>query len=162
MKSLILISSVIVLYFQTPRLVYVCKKNAASSIFYDEKNKATNVYIDNKVVKGKLKQGIELYIAYFFVENKDKLAEDFISKYKQSPRAFGCQHKMIISKVIYYLEHKNHGNLPLIYGREAYVLLDVEELKPAITSVKKSLENDKMYLIDIENGEKAEDIEMRR
>lgn len=159
MKSLIIISSVIALFFQVPKQVYICKKDNISSILYDEK-KGVNIYIDNKLVKDKkLQQGIKLYIASFFVSNKEKLVEDFTILYKQSPAAFGRQHKEAISNVIYYLEHIDHGNLPLVYGREAYVLLDITELEPVITSVKTKLNSSGMYLIDIEYGDEAKDID---
>lgn len=154
MKSVILISSIIILSFQEPKKVYVKTENGLTSIEYSSKDKEVNLFIDKTLVSDKtLQKAIKMYIASCFVRNKEVLKRDFIAIYKKELPIFAQKYKKEISNVIYYLEHADHGNLPLIYGREAYELLEIKELQPAIKVFKERLYQKNMYIIDIDAGE---------
>lgn len=84
----------------------------------------------------------------FFVNNKPALIESFSACYGTSLSEFAHRHKKGISNVIYYLEHMDHGNLVMVYGRDAYKLLEINDLEPEIGLVRDSLYKDGMYLID--------------
>ena len=155
MKSIILISSIVAVFCQAPKKVYVEKERGHTFIEYNSKDKDVNLFIDRSVISDKaLQRGIKMYIASFFVKDNEVLKRDFVALYKKSLSLFAKQYKAEISNVIYYLEHADHGNLPLIYGRDAYELLEIKDLQPVISVFKEKLYKQDMYLIDIDTNEK--------
>lgn len=113
------IISVFFLFFQSPRKVYICSNGDISTLIFDEKVKNVNLNIDHSLINDeKLREGVKLYLASFFVFNKAQLESYFKNEFKMTSNKFGRIHKKIISKVIYYLEHEDHGNLPRIYNLE--------------------------------------------
>jgi len=49
---------------------------------------------------------------------------------------FAKNHQREICKIIYYLQHIDHGNLLVIYGLEAYKLFEIADLKPEISKTE--------------------------
>lgn len=154
MKTIILISSIVAMFCQAPKKVYVEMERGQTTLEYNSKDKDVNLFIDRSVILDKaIQRGIKMYIASFFVKDNEILKRDFVALYKKSLPLFARQYKAEISNVIYYLEHADHGNLPLIYGRDAYGLLEVKDLQPAISVFKEQLYQQGMYLIDIDSKE---------
>jgi hypothetical protein len=132
------------------KLVYIEATKENDGIVYTSGTRHVNLFIDAKLVPdARLRDGIKLYLAYYLIRNKSKVTADFKRAYKTSIAKFGCQHKRQISTVIYYLEHEDHGNLPVIYKHDAYDLLAIKELKPEITIVRKKLFKSGMLQIDV-------------
>lgn len=120
-----------------------------------------NLYIDPTIIQdNKLRNGIKLYIASFFVHNKEALKRKVLKDHRVTIDAFALKNRKKISEVIYYLEHVDHGNLPLRLGRDAYNLLEIKELKPYIDYKRKLLYKNGMLLIDISADEPSKEIEM--
>lgn len=159
MKYVILISSILFL-FQGKKIVYIQGKENSTFVF-NERRGTVNLYIDPSLIKDKkINEGVKLYLASFFVSNKSALKRRFIEDQHLSFETFVKQNKKDISNVIYYLEHIDHGNLPLHLGRDAYSLLEIKELKPYIEYKKALLNKEGMLLIDVLTEESSTEIEM--
>lgn len=149
MKILFLVITFIFSLHQEFKKVYILMDKDDTSIIYNEDLKKVNLYIDQTLIPDeKLQMGIKLYIASFYVNNRNNLSADFIKMFKCSLSDFGRMHRKPISEVIYYLEHENHGNLPVVYQNDAYLLLEINELKPNITAIREKLEKSGMLLIE--------------
>jgi hypothetical protein len=64
---------------------------------------------------------------------------------------FAKNHKWDILKIIYYLEHIDHGNLSEIYGLEAYKLFEISNLKPEISKIEQCLNKGEILKIIYES-----------
>ncbi|MBB2950911.1 MULTISPECIES: hypothetical protein [unclassified Sphingobacterium] len=149
MKILLFIVTLFISLHQEFKKVYILMDKDDTSIIYNEDLKKVNLYIDHTLIPDeKLQMGIKLYIASFYVNNRNNLSADFIKIFQCSISDFGRMNRKPISKVIYYLEHENHGNLPFVYQNDAYLLLEINELKPNITSIREKLEKSGMLLIE--------------
>lgn len=161
MKYVILISSIVFLFFSQGRKMVYIQGNEYANLVFDEKKGLVNLYIDSTIIQDtKLSNGIKLYVASFFVHNKEALKRKFLRDHRVTIDAFALKNKKNICEVIYYLEHVDHGNLPLHLGRDAYKLLEIKELKPCIDSKRKVLYKKGMLLIDISADEPSKEIEM--
>ncbi|MFD2904382.1 hypothetical protein [Sphingobacterium anhuiense] len=160
MKSLILISSFLVLLWQNQKEVYLLKDaDGQIGIEYNKIDKDVNIIISDRLIRDNLdKKAIKMYLASFFIPDKGDIQRDFKKLFNISMSDFAKNQRQEICRVIYYLEHEDHGNLPLIYNHEAYKLLDIKELKPDIEEVKMKLENSGMLLIDIDADVKTKDL----
>ncbi len=133
------------------RKVSVITTEGVSAIVFDNSSGSVNIHIDTSVVRdAHVRECIKLYVAFFFVNNKELLLARFSAVYGLTLQVFAKRHGREICEVIYYLEHEEHGNLPIIYGRDAYRLLDIVDLTPYIQPVRKKLYGRHMLLIDRE------------
>lgn len=66
---------------------------------------------------------------------------------------FAKNHQREICKIIYYLQHIDHGNLLVIDGLEAYKLFEIADLKPEISKTEQGLNNVKILKIIYEINE---------
>ncbi|WP_367331285.1 hypothetical protein [Sphingobacterium multivorum] len=154
MKSLILISSFLILLWQNQKKeVYVIKDAEGNvGIEYNEIDKDVNIIISDELVRNNAeKRAIKMYLGSFFVTDNDNLKRDFRKLFNISMSDFAKNHKRKICKVIYYLEHIDHGNLPEIYGLEAYKLFEISDLKPEISKIEECLNKGKILKIIYES-----------
>lgn len=154
MKSLILISSFLILLWQIQKKeVYVLKDAEGNvGIEYNKIDKDVNIVISDRLIKNNSdKKAIKMYLASFFIKDNGDLEQDFRRLFKISMSEFAKNHQRDICKVIYYLEHIDHGNLPEIYGLEAYKLFEISDLKPEIFKIEQCLNKGKILKIIYES-----------
>ncbi|RKO72106.1 hypothetical protein D7322_08400 [Sphingobacterium puteale] len=156
MKSLILISSFLILLWQNQKKeVYILKDAEGNvGIEYNKTNKDVNIIISDELVRNNSdRRAIKMYLASFFFIDNDDLKRDFRKLFNISMSGFAKNNKKQICKVIYYLEHIDHGNLPDIYGLEAYKLFEISDLKPEISTIEQCLNKGKILKIIHESEE---------
>jgi len=155
MKSLILISSFLILLWQNQKEVYLLKDaDGHIGIEYNKIDKDVNIIISDKLIKDNSdRKAIKMYIASFFIKDNGDIEQDFRRLFKISMSEFAKNHQRDICKVIYYLEHIDHGNLPEIYGLEAYKLFEISDLKPEISKIEQCLNKGKILKIIYESEE---------
>ena len=145
--------SLVLMSFKTNQLVYIESSNEYGGFVFNEVTSEVNLYIDRRIIADlSLQKAIKMNLAYQYVPNKKSLVKAFVKAYNISLSNFAFLHRKQLCKVIFYLESADHGNLPVIYGMEAYNLLELKELKPDITTIKKELERGGMLLIDVPEG----------
>lgn len=156
MKSLILITSFLILLWQNQKKeVYILKDAEGNvGIEYNKTNKDVNIIISDELVRNNSdRRAIKMYLASFFIIDNDDLKRDFRKLFNISMSSFAKNNKKQICKVIYYLEHIDHGNLPDIYGLEAYKLFEISDLKPEISTMEQCLNKGKILKIIHESEE---------
>jgi len=155
MKSLILISSILILLWQNQKEVYLLKDaDGQIGIEYNKIDKDVNIIISDRLIRNNSdKKAIKMYLASFFITDKDDIQRDFKKLFKISMSDFAKNHRREICRVIYYLEHIDHGNLLVIDGLEAYKLFEIADLKPEISKTEQGLNNVKILKIIYEINE---------
>lgn len=155
MKSLILISSFLILIWQNQKEVYLLKDaDGQIGIEYNKIDKDVNIIISDRLIRDNLdKKAIKMYLASFFIRDKGDIQRDFKKLFNISMSDFAKNHRREICRVIYYLEHVDHGNLPGIYGLEAYKLFEISDLEPEISKIEQCLNNGKILKIIYETKE---------
>lgn len=135
--------------------VYVLKDAEGNvGIEYNKIDKDVNIVISDRLIKNNPdKKAIKMYLASFFITDNGDIEQDFRTLFKIPMSEFAKNHQRDICKVIYYLEHIDHGNLPEIYGLEAYKLFDISDLKPEISKIERCLNKGKILKIIYESEE---------
>lgn len=120
-------------------------------IFINEEEFCENIYIsDNLVDNNKQRKIIKLIIFSHLVDiERSKVIQKKLQRsYKVKREMISDNLKIKVAKIIYYLLHSKHGNLPLVIGRDAYCLLDIPYLNNQIFPYKKLLFEKDMLMID--------------
>lgn len=144
-----------ILLWQNQKEVYLLKDaDGHIGIEYNKIDKDVNIIISDKLIKDNSdRKAIKMYIASFFIKDNGDIEQDFRRLFKISMSEFAKNHQRDICKVIYYLEHIDHGNLPEIYGLEAYKLFEISDLKPEISKIEQCLNKGKILKIIYESEE---------
>lgn len=144
-----------ILLWQNQKEVYLLKDaDGHIGIEYNKIDKDVNIIISDKLIKDNSdRKAIKMYIASFFIKDNGDIEQDFRRLFKISMSEFAKNHQRDICKVIYYLEHIDHGNLPDIYGLEAYKLFEISDLKPEISTMEQCLNKGKILKIIHESEE---------
>lgn len=118
--------------------VYVLKDAEGNvGIEYNKIDKDVNIIISDELVKNNSdRRAVKMYLASFFIRENDDLKKDFSKLFDITITDFAKNNKEQICRVIYYLEDIDHGNLPEIYGLEAYKLFKISDLKPEISKIE--------------------------
>lgn len=144
-----------ILLWQNQKEVYLLKDaDGQIGIEYNKIDKDVNIIISDRLIRDNLdKKAIKMYLASFFIPDKGDIHRDFKKLFNISMSDFAKNHRREICRVIYYLEHIDHGNLPVIYGLEAYKLFEISDLEPEISKIEQCLNNGKILKIIYETKE---------